>query len=113
RETLQRSRHASRERRRNVADPQTAGRAITGATGRQPRYLGIVQDASSLRQQGSSGDRERDMPLVSVEQPHTQLVLELANLLADGRLRDVQPLGGVAEVELLRNRDEIPEVPEF
>lgn len=101
-----------------VAGGIVAGIGFTvGATirvsGRQPRCLGVVQHTSSLGQQRGSGIGERDAPLAAVEEPHTELVLELSNLLADCRLGDVPPLGGTPEVQLVRDRNEIPEVSEF
>ena len=49
----------------------------------------------------------------AVEEPHAELGLELADLLADGRLRHVQALGGAAEMQLLRDRDEVPQVSQL
>jgi hypothetical protein len=51
--------------------------------------------------------------LRALEQPDAELGLELAHLLADRRLRDVEALGGAAEVQLLRDGDEVPKVTEF
>src|SRR5206468_4029652 len=39
--------------------------------------------------------------------------LEVADLPAERRLRDVQPLGGSAEVQLLRHGDEVAEMSEL
>jgi hypothetical protein len=46
----------------------------------------------------------------AVKQPHPELVLELANLLRDSGLRDVQSLGGAAEMQLLGDGYEISEM---
>ena len=56
---------------------------------------------------------ERDASLGPVEQPDAELLLELADLLADRGLRHVQALRRAAEVQLLRDRDEVPQVTEF
>ena len=45
--------------------------------------------------------------------PHAQLIFEFANLLANRRLRNVQSVRGPAEVQLLRDRNEISEVAKF
>src|SRR5215218_5261422 len=49
----------------------------------------------------------------AIEQPHAELGLELAHLLADRRLRHVEALGRPPEVELLGDGDEVPEMAEF
>src|SRR6185369_11294221 len=56
---------------------------------------------------------ELDAALVAVEEAHAELLLELADLLADRRLGDVQPLRGAAEVPLFGGSDEVPEVSEL
>jgi hypothetical protein len=42
-----------------------------------------------------------------MEQVDAELDLELAHLLAEARLRKVQPLGRAAEMELFRDGDEV------
>ena len=66
-----------------------------------------------LLEQSPSGNGERDASLGAVEQPDPELEFELADLLADRGLRDMQALCRTAEVQLLRDGDEIPQVPEF
>lgn len=51
--------------------------------------------------------------LLAIEQRHPQLGLQIADLPAQRRLRDVQPLGGPAEVEGLRHGEEVAEVSKF
>jgi len=48
-----------------------------------------------------------------IEELDADLVLELADLLAERRLRGSQCRCGGAETQLLRDGDEIPQVPEF
>jgi hypothetical protein len=81
--------------------------------GREPRHLDLLQHAPRLAEESGSRVRQRNGPLGPVEQPHAQLLLELANLFADRRLRNVQPLRGPAEVQLLCDRNEISEVAKF
>jgi hypothetical protein len=79
----------------------------------------VRQDAPPLpgatrggpHQEDGSGVGQRNAPLGAVQHPNAQLVLELADLLADRRLRHVQSLGGPAEMQLLRDRHEISEMP--
>ncbi len=49
---------------------------------------------------------ERDRSGGAVDELHAELVLELLDLPAQRRLRHVQPLGGAAEVQFLRDGDE-------
>jgi hypothetical protein len=61
----------------------------------------------------ATGVGQRNAALRPVEQAHSELVLELADLLGDGRLRYVEALGRAAEVEFLGDGYEVPEVTEF
>jgi hypothetical protein len=47
------------------------------------------------------------MPLVAIKQTRTYLLLECPNLDTQRRLRNVQPLGGAREAQLLRNGQKI------
>ena len=73
----------------------------------------LVEHPAGLFEQRRARVGERDAALRAVEQAHAELVLELADLLAHGRLRHVQPLGSAAEVELLRDRYEVPQMAKF
>lgn len=53
---------------------------------------------------------QRHPPPVTVEQRRAQLPLQGPDLLAERGLGHVRPLGGPGEVELLRDRDEIPQL---
>jgi hypothetical protein len=57
-----------------------------------------------------TGVREPDLPSRARQQIRSELLLQLADRDAERRLRHVQALGGAAEVELLRDRDEIAQV---
>src|SRR3954451_9931147 len=73
----------------------------------------MAQDMPGLLEQRPSGDGEHDAARRAVEQPHAELLLELADLLADRGLGDVEAIRRTAEVQLLRDRDEVPQVTEF
>src|SRR4029077_13268362 len=50
----------------------------------------------------------------ALEQLHSQLVFQIANLAAHGRLRDVKFLcRGAQDVFSLRHRDEVTKMPQF
>jgi hypothetical protein len=51
--------------------------------------------------------RELNPPARPLQQREPELVLERPDLLAERRLRDVQPLRGAAEVKLLRDGHEV------
>src|SRR5262249_39128340 len=57
--------------------------------------------------------RQVDPARVTIEQLNSKLLLELADLGRETRLRDPQSLGGAGEASLLRNRDEITKVTKF
>jgi hypothetical protein len=96
--------HAHRER------PGLAPRRPPDVLRRLRRPL---QDGPRVPEQHPARLGERDAPPGPREQLHPELALELADLLAERRLRDAEPRGGAAEVQLLRDRHEVPQVPEL
>jgi hypothetical protein len=56
---------------------------------------------------------QRDLTRGAIEQLLAELGLEPADLCADARLRDVQPLGGAREVRLVGNGDEVLELSQL
>src|SRR4051794_31478973 len=75
--------------------------------------VGGAQHAARLLEQRTARGGQRDAALRAVEEPDAELLLELADLLADRRLGDVEPLRGAAEVQLFGDGDEVPEMAEF
>ena len=71
------------------------------------------EDLAAALEQHLAGGRELDAARGAVEQRLAELGLEAADLLRERRLRDVQPLGGAAEVPLLGDGDEVAQVPEL
>ena len=59
----------------------------------------VGEEALARRGQG-------DAPARAVDEALAELVLELAQALAHARLRDPEPLGGAAEVELVGEGEE-------
>ena len=57
--------------------------------------------------------RQRDSPPVPLEQPHAEIALERLDLLRQRRPGDVQPGRGPAEVQLLGDRHEVPQLPKL
>ena len=76
------------------------------------RLRGLQGRARRL-EQGHARLGQGDAPRRALEQPRAELVLEPRDRRAQGLLGDVQPLGGPREVQLLRDGDEIAELPEL
>ena len=51
--------------------------------------------------------------LIANEQPQTQLAFQLLNLAAQGRLADVQPLGGAGKIQFARQLHKVAKLPKF
>ncbi|GAA2412593.1 hypothetical protein GCM10010433_09620 [Streptomyces pulveraceus] len=64
-----------------------------------------------VRQYGLAHLRQGHRPAGAVEQQMPELLLQLPDLGADPRLCQVQPGGGAGEVGFLRDRDEVPQLP--
>lgn len=62
---------------------------------------------------GVPGRAEGHLASASLEQLDPDLLLKSTNLLAEGRLGDVQSLCGTAEVELVGDGEEVSEVSKF
>ncbi|MNT58185.1 hypothetical protein D3C72_1956070 [compost metagenome] len=60
--------------------------------------------------QGVRGKRRQQALAAALEQAHIQVLLQLADLLGERRLRQIQALGGAAHVAFLIERDEIAEL---
>ena len=85
--------------------PMPAARATAAAWSARGEQLARLVEQRRARR------GERGAAAVAIEQLHAELGLERAHLLADARLRDVEPLGRAAEVELLGHGDERPQLP--
>lgn len=91
------------------ADAQHLTRLLQGDVGDLPQ----LQDLAGAFEQLLTRDGQRDAALVAVEQDHVELAFQLTNLTRQGGLSDVQPLGGVGEVQFLSDGDEIPQVAQM
>src|SRR5262245_34605350 len=81
-----------------------------GLRGRPCRLVPGLEQSPRLREQQRTGRRQGDPARVAPQQRHTQGSLELAELLAQRRLRDVQPLGGAREAQLLGDGYEVAKI---
>ena len=72
----------------------------------------VEQDALERHEQIAPGLRERDMPLVPVEELDAHRGLELLNLDGERRLRHVELGGGAREAAGPRQREKCADVAE-
>lgn len=68
------------------------------------------EDLERLLQKHAAGVGRCHDPARAMEKLHAEVVFELTDRLRKRRLGDVQALGGLAEMKLLADRDEIPQV---
>ena len=99
--------------RRREADVELPDLAAAGALRRAHRALGLREYLPHLVGERLPRGRDLDAPLRAMEERESQLLLELADLLAERRLRDAEAAGGAPEVQLLRHGEEVAQVAEL
>ena len=90
------TRSPGRDQGHVVAGPLDVGEDGAGVVGEPGACLGDLDPAGGPRQEGD-----------------TELALELLDLLGQRGLREVEPRGGAAEVPLLGEHDERPQMAQF
>jgi hypothetical protein len=75
--------------------------------------VGSGQQRPGLGEDLESGGRERDVPARSQQQLGAELLFELADLAAEHRLCDVEAFRRPSEVQLLRDGDEVAQLPQI
>jgi hypothetical protein len=100
-------------RRLDEADAEPPDLAARRALGSPLRALGLGERETRLGEEGAPRRGERHAARDALEERRAELALEVADLPAERRLRDVQAPGGAPEVPLLRDGREIAEVPEL
>ena len=84
---------------------------------RLPRETGGAlrrgQNAARLLEKSLTRRSQRDTPLGSKKEIHFELALEVPNLLAQRRLRGVQPARRMSEMKFFRDCDEVSKVAKF
>ena len=93
--------------RRNITNGQFPDLAVAGPLGLSDRGFTIFEDASGVDQKRLTCRRERDSFAPSLEQINSKLAFEVVNLLAERRLRNMQPISGMGKVQLLGGSDEV------
>ena len=97
--------------RAGEAHAQPSPLAGAGRAGPGGGAVGASEQIPGLGQQRAAGRRERGSAPVALEQRHAELGLQGSDLLAHARLGEMEPIRGAPEVELLRHRDERPQLP--
>ena len=92
---------------RGVAEPDCSGDAGSGETGALGRALERGERQWRLVAERTPGGGEFDATARPDEQVGAQRALELVDLVAQRRLGDVQARGCPAEMQLLRDRQEV------
>ena len=94
--------------------PITISATLRAPLPRQPGgALGRGEDPARFPKEPSPRRRELDVALDAAQQVDLELGLEIADLLAQGRLGRVQAFRRAAEMELLRDRDEIAKMSQL
>ena len=75
--------------------------------------LDAAEDIFRLAQEHAAGICQRDVMTAPIEQRDANLHLELADLLAERRLRRVQPGRGAREIQFFRDCHEVPQMPQL
>jgi predicted ester cyclase len=95
--------------RRGVAESYRSGDARPGEAGALGRTLERGERRRRLLEERATRGGELDVAAGADEQIGAERALELVDLVAQRRLGDVEARGGAAEVELLRNGQEVAE----
>jgi hypothetical protein len=97
--------------RRQQAKAQRPLEALGGRAGALEHLRELVVRRSRFSEEPLAQRGQRGSTAGSAEQLPAELGLELAQRLAHPRRRQLQPLGGPPEVELLGEREEDPDLP--
>ena len=97
----------------HIADDEFAELATLGALCGADGAVGLGQCLPRLREKCLSGRREFDPPFRPTKQAGAELILEAPYLLAQRRLRDVEPRGRPAEMQLFGNGEKGAEVAQL
>ena len=77
------------------------------------RLVYFLQNLAGIIQKNSPGFRQLDFATSPVQQGIANLFLQITDLLAQGGLRGVKPLGSTGEIQLFRDCNEVTQVSQF
>jgi hypothetical protein len=93
------------------ANPDKARFAFLRVARSFGRVSGLYHQLSGFLEENISRFGELYVPLVADEQGNAEIVFQLADLAAQGRLRNVQLLRGLAEVQVFGDSEKVAYVP--
>ena len=106
-------RDVDRSRCRAHAEAHAALEQLSQVVHVGARRLDLVEDPSRALDQARAGVGHRHAPRRAIDERHAELGLQRADLSRQRRLRHVRTCGGAREVLLLRQRDQVPELPDL
>src|ERR1700746_854030 len=92
---------------RHIANGEFANLAAADSLGFFDRGLAIFEDPPGIDKDRLACRGSRHSFAPSIKQFYTEFAFQVVDLLAEGWLRNVQPVGGVGEVQLLGGSDEV------
>lgn len=95
---------------RRHAQAQAAATEVAHLVDRSLRRFQLAQGTPRMKQVQLAGIGGTHAPAGAVEQLHAQLLFQLPHLLRQGRLRNVQRLGGAGEVAMLGDSEQVAQV---
>ena len=90
---------------------RTRERVAIGA-GQLDDRIRFLQQATGPLDDTYAGGRQRNTLWLTLHERHAQVFLELADLRRQRRLADARALGRATEMPLVRERDQIAEIPQ-
>jgi hypothetical protein len=90
-----------------MSNPKPSRRSITQMADLEPELFDALENGLTVFKQARAALCQPDRRPAAVKQDRPELFLKLFDLSAQGRLRDVQPLGRAAKMLFLRDRYEI------
>ena len=97
---------------RDDTEAERAHELILALRGDHLHLLGLFQHPLCLVDQSFAHRGYCDLVLPSLENLHAQLLLELLNRETQSRLRDEAPIGGLTEVPVLGDGDDVAKFSE-
>jgi hypothetical protein len=94
-------------------DRKTINFAPQRSTRGEHPALDLHEDLPRMFEKQSTGAGQPHPPSVAIEQLDLDLFLELLDLLAERRLRDVEPLCRTREIQLFSDGNEVPQVTQL
>ncbi|MNG25454.1 hypothetical protein D3C84_1103100 [compost metagenome] len=93
------------------AHPHTAAELAAAGLEQGHAMVDLGQRSRRVAAQQLAGLGGHHLLADALEQGLAQLVLQLADLVREGGLGHVHPLGGAGEAQAIRQRDEIAQMP--